>query len=130
MKDRNLPPMPRFATEAEEAQWVFDHRDDISLDFAAAIKNGTLGEGSMACGVRKRQESEQLLAHGQPPAARALPPLPKFRNETEEAQCIFNQRDELSEDILSAAKNGTLGEGSLGRAARKQKEAQRQETTA
>ena len=53
MIERKLPPMPRFANEAEEAQWVFDHREELSLDFSAAIKNGTLGEGSLGRGARK-----------------------------------------------------------------------------
>jgi len=59
MTERNLPPMPRFANEAEEAQWIFDHREDISRDFAAAVKNGTLGEGSLARGARKRKEAQR-----------------------------------------------------------------------
>jgi hypothetical protein len=59
MKDRNLPPMPRFANEAEEAQWIYDHREELSLDFAAAVKNGTLGEGSLARGARKRKEAQR-----------------------------------------------------------------------
>lgn len=58
MTERNLPPMPRFANEAEEAQWWFDHREELSLDFAAAVKNGTLGEGSLARGERKRKEAQ------------------------------------------------------------------------
>jgi hypothetical protein len=56
--------------------------------------------------------------------------MPRFANESEEAQWIFEHRNELSEDILAAAQNGTLGEGSLSRAARKQKEAQQQDTAA
>jgi hypothetical protein len=57
--------------------------------------------------------------------------MPKFKNEAEEAQWWFDHRDELCEDILSAAENGMVGEGSLGRAARKQREAaQKQETAA
>ena len=61
---------------------------------------------------------------------RKLPPMPRFANEAEEAQWIYDHREELCEDILSAAKNETLGEGSLGRAARRQKEAQRQNSAA
>ena len=59
MKDRSLPEMPRFANEAEEAQWLFDHREDISKDFAAAAKNGTLGEGSLARAARKQKEAQR-----------------------------------------------------------------------
>jgi len=61
---------------------------------------------------------------------RKLPPMPRFANEAEEAQWIYDHREELCEDILSAANNETLGEGSLGRAARRQKEAQRQNSAA
>jgi len=58
MTERNLPKMPRFANEAEEAQWWFDHREELSLDFAAAVKNGTLGEGSLGRAARKQKEKE------------------------------------------------------------------------
>lgn len=59
MRERNLPDMPRFENEAEEAKWWFDHREELSLDFAAAVSNGTLGEGSVARGERKRKEAQQ-----------------------------------------------------------------------
>lgn len=59
MTERNLPKMPRFETEAEETQWWFDHREELSLEFAAAVKNGTLGEGSMARGAKKRKEAQR-----------------------------------------------------------------------
>jgi hypothetical protein len=36
----------------------FDHREELSLDFAATVRNGTLGEGSMARGARKQKEAE------------------------------------------------------------------------
>ncbi len=58
MKDRKLPPLPRFETEAEEAQWWFDHPEELSQDFVTAAKNGTLGEGSLARAARKRKEAE------------------------------------------------------------------------
>ena len=59
MKDRSLPDMPRFESEAEEAQWWFDHREDVMRDIANAAKNGTLGEGSMARGLRKMKEAQK-----------------------------------------------------------------------
>ena len=73
---------------------------------------------------------KDLTFDGDRMTERKLPPMPRFANEAEEAQWLYEHRDELSEDILSAAKDGTLGEGSLGRAARKQKEAQRRESAA
>ena len=57
MKKRNLPAIPRFENEAEEAQWWFDQRDELSKDFVAAANNGTLGEGSVARAARKQRES-------------------------------------------------------------------------
>jgi hypothetical protein len=40
--------IPEFATEAEEAEWWFEHRDELSDDFVAAAKDGTLGRGRLA----------------------------------------------------------------------------------
>ena len=40
--------LPKFENEAEEAQWWFDHRDEVSAEFSRAVANGTLGEGSAA----------------------------------------------------------------------------------
>ena len=50
--------MPRFENEAEEAQWWFDHREELSQDFVNAGTNGTLGEGSMARAERKRKAAQ------------------------------------------------------------------------
>ena len=61
---------------------------------------------------------------------RKLPPIPKFESEADEAQWWFDHRNKVSEDLLAAAKSGTLGEGSAARAARKQKEALKQDSAA
>lgn len=45
--------------------------------------------------------------------------LPKFKNESEEARWWFEHRAEIGNDLLSAARQGRLGEGSLARRARK-----------
>ena len=37
----------RFKSEAEEAQWWFDHRDDVAMEFEAAATNGTLTHGTV-----------------------------------------------------------------------------------
>jgi predicted DNA binding CopG/RHH family protein len=34
--------LPKFATEAEEATWWYEHRQETSDRFAAAIKDGTV----------------------------------------------------------------------------------------
>ena len=38
--------IPKFATEAEEAQWWFDNQDMLARDFAEAAANGTLKHGT------------------------------------------------------------------------------------
>jgi hypothetical protein len=40
--------VPKFASEAEEAQWWFDHRDEVAKAFEVAAANGTLRRGSAA----------------------------------------------------------------------------------
>jgi hypothetical protein len=39
---------PKFASEAEEARWWFEHQDEMAVRFAAAAKAGTLGRGTVA----------------------------------------------------------------------------------
>jgi hypothetical protein len=51
-----LPKMPKFATEAEEAKWWFDHREELADDMVAAIREGRLGEGSKARWARLQAE--------------------------------------------------------------------------
>jgi predicted DNA binding CopG/RHH family protein len=34
--------IPKFATEAEEAQWWFDNREELDKDFAQAFAEGRL----------------------------------------------------------------------------------------
>jgi hypothetical protein len=41
--------VPKFATEAEEAQWWYDNRDKVSAEFHRAAKEGRLKRG----GVRR-----------------------------------------------------------------------------
>lgn len=45
--------LPRFASEAEEAKWWFQHRSDIAKDILKASKTGRLGEGSRARALRR-----------------------------------------------------------------------------
>jgi len=59
-----MPKMPKFENEAEEAQWWFDHRDDLSDEFARRAAEGTLGEESVARALKRRREraeSDQVL---------------------------------------------------------------------
>jgi hypothetical protein len=39
--------IPVFATEAEEAQWWYDHREEIGADMLAAMREGRNGIGSL-----------------------------------------------------------------------------------
>jgi len=51
--------LPKFKNEAEEAQWWFDHRDEVSAEFSRAVANGSIGEGSAARLARIRQAREE-----------------------------------------------------------------------
>ena len=64
-----LPKMPKFATEAEEAKWWFDHREELADDMVTAIRKGRLGEGSKARWARK--QAERLQAEQQESTAPA-----------------------------------------------------------
>ena len=58
-----MPKMPKFETEAEEAQWWFDHRDDLSDEFLRRAAEGTLGQGTVGRALKRqkaRAESEQM----------------------------------------------------------------------
>jgi len=46
--------LPKFASEAEEAQWWFDHRDDeVAKSFKDSAAGGKLRTGSVASLARK-----------------------------------------------------------------------------
>jgi predicted DNA binding CopG/RHH family protein len=45
--------IPRFASEAEEAQWWFDHRAEVARSFEDADAEGKLRTGSAASLARK-----------------------------------------------------------------------------
>jgi hypothetical protein len=61
-----LPKMPKFATEAEEAQWWFDHRMELADDMIAAMREGRTGEGSRARAARLKAEEEQQRDAAEP----------------------------------------------------------------
>jgi hypothetical protein len=44
----DMTTLPKFNSEAEEAQWWADHQDDLADKFEAAAANGTLGRGTVA----------------------------------------------------------------------------------
>jgi hypothetical protein len=39
------PLLPKFKSEAEEAQWWYDNRSMVEKEFMTAIGNGTVGRG-------------------------------------------------------------------------------------
>ncbi len=59
-----------------------------------------------------------------------LPPMPKFANETEEAQWWFDHRMELADDMVAAMEQGRTGEGSRARSARLKAEEEQQRLAA
>lgn len=50
--------IPVFETEAEEAQWWYDHREEFAQDFAEAAKAGRLGPGSRVRFAQRQAEAE------------------------------------------------------------------------
>jgi len=55
MESRKLP---KFASEAEEARWWYDHRDEIADDIIKASREGRLGLGSVAR-LRAKLQAEE-----------------------------------------------------------------------
>jgi hypothetical protein len=49
--------IPVFETEAEEANWWFEHRVELGDELVAAAREGRLGEGSVARYARMLRES-------------------------------------------------------------------------
>jgi len=45
--------------------------------------------------------------------------IPQFQNEAEEARWWFEHRDEIGSDLISASRQGHVGEGSVARHARR-----------
>jgi hypothetical protein len=45
--------LPKFASEAEEATWLFSHRGELAQDMVAAIRSGHSGEGSRGRAMRR-----------------------------------------------------------------------------
>jgi hypothetical protein len=58
MRDRQLPPITKFETEAEEAKWWFDHREESGRDLVDAMKVNGVGKSSAM--RRARQQREEL----------------------------------------------------------------------
>jgi len=59
MEDRKLP---QFNSEAKEARWSFDHREEEGMDLLRASQQGRSGEGSRARYARKFAELQRAEA--------------------------------------------------------------------
>ena len=68
MAERKLP---QFKNEAEEAQWWFDHREEIGQDIVSAPERGALGEGSLARHARRSGAQAAVVALDPEDAERA-----------------------------------------------------------
>jgi hypothetical protein len=53
--------IPKFETEAEEAKWWYDHREEVSDEFHKAAKEGRLGRGGV-----KRLFAERGIPFSEP----------------------------------------------------------------
>jgi hypothetical protein len=59
--------IPVFQSEAEEAQWWYDHRDEIAADLVAAMHEGrngigTLGRAKLRAEAAAKAEAEKALS--------------------------------------------------------------------
>ena len=50
--------LPRFANEAEEARWWYEHRDALADDMIKAMREGRTGPGSVAR-LRAKLQAEE-----------------------------------------------------------------------
>ena len=62
--------IPAFSSEAEEAQWWFDHRAETSADLLAAVQEGRSGMGSLGRAKKLREEADKQAHQAQATAAR------------------------------------------------------------
>jgi hypothetical protein len=55
--------IPKFESEAEEARWWYENREELAQDFVNAVREGRSGPGSVAR-LREKQRAREagLLA--------------------------------------------------------------------
>lgn len=69
----NTLKVPKFATEAEEAQWWYDHREELAKSFEAAAARGELRTGEAARRARELAAGSAIRLEAEDVArARAL----------------------------------------------------------
>jgi hypothetical protein len=54
--------IPKFETEAEEAQWWYDNREQTAADLLAAVREGRNGIGTLG---RAKLRAEQAKAEAE-----------------------------------------------------------------
>jgi predicted DNA binding CopG/RHH family protein len=60
MTEPSKKQLPAFASEAEEAQWWFDHREQRSEEFSQALREGRVTRGAMVRRGLQRTHSIDL----------------------------------------------------------------------
>ena len=53
--------LPKFETEAEEARWWHENREDLAKDFVNAVRDGRTGPGAV-----ERMKAKRKAAAGAP----------------------------------------------------------------
>jgi hypothetical protein len=56
--------LPKFASEAEEARWLFNHRDELAQDMVGAIRSGHSEEGSRGRALRRALPGQETPESG------------------------------------------------------------------
>jgi len=62
--------VPSFASEAEEAQWWYDHREETGRALVEASQQGRNGIGSMGRLKKLREAAEAAAQQSQPASTR------------------------------------------------------------
>jgi len=52
--------LPHFKDEAEEAQWWYDHRDEVADDMIKAMREGRTGPGVVAR-LREKLRAQETM---------------------------------------------------------------------
>jgi hypothetical protein len=60
MSDMEKRRLPHFKNEAEEAQWWYDHRDEVADDMIKAMREGRTGPGVVAR-LREKLRAQETI---------------------------------------------------------------------
>lgn len=84
------PKVPKFATEAEEAQWWYDNREMVDREMIKAMKNGTVGRNF-------KERIQERIAEAR--LKELLATVPAFKTEAEEA-AFWDANEDLICEML------------------------------